>query len=219
MDATAAHLGLPIKTGKPLATISGLGRAGANLTIAAMFFVSAIPAVANYKSGIANDVWIVGAAIMGILSLVRLPPRSATISIGAVAATAGMLVLPCLMRPADRSNGILALCGIAIELIGVVLTQVARIYMGRRFGLLPANRGIVSKGPFALVRHPIYIGWLLLAAGYAMSYPSARNILLIVAVLPFMIWRIEQEELLLGEDPEYSAYRARVRFRLIPGLI
>jgi protein-S-isoprenylcysteine O-methyltransferase Ste14 len=104
-------------------------------------------------------------------------------------------------------------------LFGVVLTQVARVYMGRSFGVLPANRGIVSKGPFRWIRHPIYSGWLILSIGYALSYPNDRNIMLIVATLPFMVWRIHQEEAHLSADPEYRRYMDRVRDRLWPGVL
>ena len=63
------------------------------------------------------------------------------------------------------------------------------------------------------------MGWLTMCGGYFMSFPSARNAMLIAVALPFMMWRIEQEETLLDEDPEFDAYRNRVRYRLVPGLI
>jgi protein-S-isoprenylcysteine O-methyltransferase Ste14 len=91
--------------------------------------------------------------------------------------------------------------------------------MGRSFGVLPANRGIVLKGPFSYVRHPVYLGWLVLSTGFAMCNPSWRNILIIVATLPFMVWRIDQEESHLKAYPEYRAYMDRVRFRLWPGIV
>jgi protein-S-isoprenylcysteine O-methyltransferase Ste14 len=161
----------------------------------------------------------VGANIMGVFSLIRLPSRVVVISVRSIAATAGMLVLPCMMRPTTPSVGSFALYGIARELIGATATQVARIYMGQHFGLLPANRGILTRGAFALVRHPSYMGWLTMCAGYFMTFPSARNAVLIAVALPFMMWRIEQEEILLTEDPKFVAYRNRVRYRLVPGLI
>jgi protein-S-isoprenylcysteine O-methyltransferase Ste14 len=123
------------------------------------------------------------------------------------------------MRPTAMSAGALATTGLIFELFGVVLTQVARVYMGRSFGILPANRGIVSKGPFRSVRHPIYFGWLILSLGYAMSFASERNILLIAMTLPFMVWRIGQEEVHLSADPEYLRYMKRVRYRLWPGVL
>lgn len=219
MEATAIRSAATPAPSAPSITVSGLKHAAANVGLATMFFLAAIPAAVHYHSGAANLIWIVGAAIMGIFSLVRFPPRSSTITASTLIASAGMLALPALMRPEFQSTGTLALCGIALELSGVLLTQVARLYMGRSFGILPANRGIVSKGPFATVRHPIYIGWLMLSIGYSMSYPSARNILLVIFTLPFMIWRIEQEESHLSADPAYRDYRARVRFRLFPGVV
>ncbi|MGC1676934.1 MAG: methyltransferase, partial [Candidatus Binataceae bacterium] len=161
----------------------------------------------------------IGALIMGAFSLVRLPPKAAMVTIPAIAASAGMLVIPCLMRPVSPSFGILAIVGIALEIVGVALSQIARIYMGRSFGILPANRGLVSKGPFSSVRHPIYLGWLILTIGFAFSYPSARNVFLIIASLPFLVWRIEMEEGLLALEPAYRAYQSKVRFRLWPGVI
>jgi protein-S-isoprenylcysteine O-methyltransferase Ste14 len=59
----------------------------------------------------------------------------------------------------------------------------------------------------------------MLAIGYAVSYPTPRNIIVIVMTLPFMVWRIEQEERHLREDPTYRSYESRVRYRLVPGLI
>ena len=106
-----------------------------------------------------------------------------------------------------------------MEVCGLVLSQVARIYMGRSFGILPCNRGIVTKGPFRIVRHPVYAGWFLLVIGYFLAYPSWINFLIVSAASPFMLWRILLEEQLLLEDPEYREYVQRVRFRLIPGVI
>ncbi len=206
----------------PGVTSAGLRNAASNCILGASFFIAMIPAARALSwslFGLANIVWLTGAAIMGILSFVRTPPRSTMVNASTIGATLGMLFIPTLMRPVDSSSGGLALCGIALELFGIGLTQVARVYMGRSFGILPANRGVVSKGPFSSIRHPIYFGWLVLSIGYAMSYPTMRNIILLAATVPFMVWRIEQEEMHLREDSEYCVYERRVRFRLWPGVI
>ncbi len=221
MEAIADRLA-PAKIDHRLVTGSGLRVAAGNCLLAASFFIAMIPAARALTwnvAGLANLVWLCGAAIMAILSFVRTAPRSTMVNMWTVAATGGMLVLPCLMRPIAPSAGLLALGGVVLELLGIALTQVARVYMGRSFGILPANRGVVSQGPFSWVRHPIYFGWIALSIGYAMSYPSARNVLLIVVTLPFMVWRIEQEERHLRDDPEYCSYERRVRYRLVPGLV
>jgi isoprenylcysteine carboxyl methyltransferase (ICMT) family protein YpbQ len=222
MGAIAERVLVPAKIARPIVTGAGLRNAAGNCILGLSFFIAMIPAARALSwslFGLANIVWLSGAAIMGILSFVRTPPRSKMINGYTMAATAGMLFLPCFMRPVGASSGGLALSGLTFELFGIALTQIARVYMGRSFGILPANRGVVSKGPFSFIRHPIYFGWMVLSIGYAMSYPTARNILLILVTLPFMVWRIEQEETHLSEDPEYRTYEKRVQFRLWPGVI
>ncbi len=222
MGAITDRATLPLKIVRPLVTGAGLRNAASNCVLGVSFLIAMIPAARALSFslvGLANIAWLSGALVMGILSFVRTPPRSTTVNAYTMAATAGMLFLPCFMRPIGNSSGGLALSGLTLELFGIALTQVARVYMGRSFGILPANRGVVSKGPFSSIRHPIYFGWLILSLGYVMSYPTARNILLIATTLPFMVWRIQQEETLLSNDPEYCTYERRVRFRLWPGVI
>lgn len=197
----------------------GFRRFACNAILAASFFVAAIPNAQRFDTGVANAIWVVGAIVTGAFSLVRFAPKSVRLDIKAYAATMGMLAMPCMMRPENSTSGALAAVAIAIELAGVFVSQAARIWMGRSFGILPANRGIVRDGPFRLVRHPIYFGWLMLTVGYALSYPSVRNLLALGASIPFLIWRIGQEEGLLARDPAYRDYLRYVRFRLVPGII
>jgi isoprenylcysteine carboxyl methyltransferase (ICMT) family protein YpbQ len=223
MEAVAARrITAPVAVPQPRLTIDGLKHALGNCLLAVSFMLATWPAAHKLTfdlAGAANIVWLTGAAIMAIMCFARFAPRSATVNLRTLIASGAMLLLPCFMRPMNPSTGAILTTGLLLELFGVILTQVARIYMGRSFGILPANRGIVSNGPFRYVRHPIYLGWLILSIGYPMSYASYRNVLLIVAALPFMVWRIEQEETHLGTDSEYCAYRDRVPFRLWPGVI
>jgi len=191
-----------------------------NIALALLFFAALIPGhTSRYNLHAADIIWMTGAALMGIFSLVRVPPKTVTVTANSIAATAGMMILPILIRPGVPSVGLLNQAGTALELIGIIFTQLARVYLGRSFGLLPANRGIVSTGPFRLMRHPIYVGWFVLTLGLAFVYPKPRSFLVILTTLPFMMWRIMQEEDLLRLDPEYRAYCEKVRYRLIPGIM
>jgi protein-S-isoprenylcysteine O-methyltransferase Ste14 len=221
MEAVAARIPAPAAVPRSQVTIAGLRRALGDCLLAASFLLAMLPAgreLSRSLAGAANIVWLVGAAIMAVMSFARFAPRSVTVNFGTIAASGGMLILPLFMRPTHASTGALATTGLMLELFGVILTQVARVYMGRSFGILPANRGIVSKGPFRWVRHPIYFGWLILSIGYAMSFASERNVMLIAMTLPFMVWRMSQEEKHLTADPEYRRYMDRVRYRLWPGI-
>jgi len=222
MEAVATRISAPTAVRQPYVTSAGLRHALGDCLLGVSFLLATLPAARGLSfslAGAANVAWLMGAAIMAVMSFARFVPRTASVSLRTLAATGAMLFLPCLMRPTNPSTGVLATTGLIFELFGVVLTQVARVYMGRSFGVLPANRGIVSKGPFRWIRHPIYSGWLILSIGYALSYPNDRNIMLIVATLPFMVWRIHQEEAHLSADPEYRRYMDRVRDRLWPGVL
>jgi protein-S-isoprenylcysteine O-methyltransferase Ste14 len=207
------------KIGRTSATSGGLFRTASNVGLALLFFAALLPGATHYSWSAANIVWTMGAVLMGVFSLVRVPPSAATVNVSSIAATAVIILIPALLRPGAGPAGLVSDCGAGIEFAGVFLTQTARVYMGRSFGLLPANRGIVRKGPFRLVRHPVYLGWLILTLGYAIVYPSGRNALIALAVLPFLAWRILQEEQLLGCDAAYRDYCEEVRSRLIPGML
>ncbi len=190
-----------------------------NLLVAASFIVAAIPNARHFFRSPADAIWTIGAILMAAMSLVRIAPKAARLDLRAFLSTIfPVFLLPCLLGADTASSGMLAWTGIALESIGVALSQIARIYMGRSFGILPGNRGIVSKGPFAFVRHPIYAGWFVLTVGYLASYPSRMNCLITLATLPFMMWRIRLEEDLLRADPEYRKFCRMVPSRLIPGL-
>jgi protein-S-isoprenylcysteine O-methyltransferase Ste14 len=203
-----------------------LRHAASNLGLALLFFCVLVLAIrsssfraAEVRYSPADLIWIVGTVLMALLSLIRVPPTIAMVNLRAVMATTGMMVAPAAMRHVAQSAGLVAQLAVAVEFMGMATSQVSRLYLGRRFGLLPANRGIVKSGPFRFVRHPIYAGWLMLAAGFVMAYPSWLNLAMLLITMPFMVWRIALEEELLRADPAYRAYCETTRYRLIPGII
>jgi len=189
-----------------------------NLGVSLLFFLTLYPARLNYGSALAKWLWLGGAALMGLLVLIRIPARTAMVTPSTLLATGVSIVVPAMMRPEQPSHGLMADAAVVVELLGVTLGQVSRLYLGRRFALLPADRGVVTDGPFRAVRHPIYAGWLILSIGYVMAFPTIRNGLIVMATLPFILWRVQQEETLLAGDPDFCDYLARTRWRLIPGI-
>jgi len=94
----------------------------------------------------------------------------------------------------------------------------AKLWLGRSFGLLPAHRGLVVGGPYRIVRHPMYLGYFLNHMGYLACAFSVHNLVVYGLLYAIQIGRIRTEERMLGRDPEYAAYAARVRYRFIPFL-
>jgi protein-S-isoprenylcysteine O-methyltransferase Ste14 len=81
------------------------------------------------------------------------------------------------------------------------------------------DQRVVSTGPYGKVRHPMYAGALVLLAGMPIALGSWWGLLVVLAMLPALIWRILDEEKYLSENlPGYTAYRQTVRYRIFPGL-
>jgi protein-S-isoprenylcysteine O-methyltransferase Ste14 len=90
--------------------------------------------------------------------------------------------------------------------------------LGASFGVLPAWRGLVVRGPYRLLRHPAYACELLLVLACGLAAPRDPALWLSCAgAAALLVLRIHIEERLLAQDPEYAAYRARVPWRLLPG--
>jgi protein-S-isoprenylcysteine O-methyltransferase Ste14 len=103
-------------------------------------------------------------------------------------------------------------------LVGLLVQIAAKLTLGRSFGLVPAHRGLKLSGPYRLVRHPMYFGYLLVHVGFLLLNPSLWNLTLYVLAYSCQVPRLLVEERLLARDPAYAQYQRQVRFRLIPGV-
>jgi protein-S-isoprenylcysteine O-methyltransferase Ste14 len=82
---------------------------------------------------------------------------------------------------------------------------------------LAPDQKVISTGPYALVRHPMYAGSFVMLLGSSIALGSWSGVLAIVALIPVRIWRIINEEKFLADHlPGYVAYQEKVRYRLIP---
>jgi protein-S-isoprenylcysteine O-methyltransferase Ste14 len=82
---------------------------------------------------------------------------------------------------------------------------------------LAPDQKVISTGPYARVRHPMYAGGLVMLLGIPIALGSWWGVLVIVAMMPVLIWRLLDEEKFLARNlPGYSEYQSRVRYRLIP---
>ena len=80
-----------------------------------------------------------------------------------------------------------------------------------------AGQKVVSTGPYALVRHPMYVGGLVFMLGIPPALGSWWGLLMILLFTPAIAWRILDEEKLLAKDlPGYLEYCRKVKYRLVP---
>ena len=79
------------------------------------------------------------------------------------------------------------------------------------------DQTVVATGPYAIVRHPMYASASLYLAGTPLALGSYWGFLPVVMMMPFVIWRLLDEEQLLARDLHgYTEYQTRVRYRLVP---
>ena len=108
--------------------------------------------------------------------------------------------------------------GLAVVSVAAILSAVSLVTLGRSFGIRPALRRLVTKGPYDLVRHPIYASYLLSDIGYNLQEWNIGSLLLVLAGWIALVYRIRAEERVLAGDTRWTDYRAAVRYRLIPGV-
>jgi protein-S-isoprenylcysteine O-methyltransferase Ste14 len=86
-------------------------------------------------------------------------------------------------------------------------------------GVIEVDQGqrVVSTGPYALVRHPMYVGAVVMLLGFPLALGSWWGLLAVIPITMVIVLRLLDEEKFLAKNlPGYLEYRNRVRYRLIP---
>ena len=118
----------------------------------------------------------------------------------------------------------LAASGSLLAIAGAVLILKSRAELGPAWSLVPMadqRTGLVTTGPYRLVRHPIYGGLALLAVGQALAFGSWPALFIVLSgILPTFAWRARAEERLLSRTfgERYEVYRQRTKM-IIPYLL
>jgi protein-S-isoprenylcysteine O-methyltransferase Ste14 len=148
-------------------------------------------------------------------------PTQKVIMVFASVGFIGLLIVPALdhrfgwtqMPPAVAlmGDGLLALGWLAIFFVFK-----ENSFTSATIELVPDQK-VISTGPYALVRHPMYAGALVMLAGIPIALGSWWGLLVLVATMPALIWRLLDEEKFLARNlPGYVEYQEKVRYRLIP---
>jgi protein-S-isoprenylcysteine O-methyltransferase Ste14 len=107
------------------------------------------------------------------------------------------------------------LAGVLLSVLGFLLSIWALISLGEAVGITPANRGLVVRGPYQYLRHPMYAGYLISALPVLIYSFSFWNCALYCIIAASFVIRILLEERVLSD---YETYKHKVRWRIIPYL-
>jgi protein-S-isoprenylcysteine O-methyltransferase Ste14 len=158
--------------------------------------------------------------VLGI-ALVRRPPAARDYSLATSIAVAVSYTYPYAQvvllgwvpgEPAWPSAGLVLVTIAAFLSLGSLLS------LGKSFGIRPALRRLVTRGPYGVVRHPMYLSYVLGDVGYNLQEWNIGTVLLVVVGWTSLLYRIRAEERILSGDAGWRFYADRVRYRLLPGL-
>jgi protein-S-isoprenylcysteine O-methyltransferase Ste14 len=149
----------------------------------------------------------------------RIPQRAAPGIYPRFAAAAGtFLSVGFVLLPPQELSLALYLTSLLLIICGTGFAISAVIVLGRSISVLPEARRLVTRGPYALVRHPLYLGEIVALAGVALQFLWPWALLLLGLVCLFQLQRMKYEELVLAQVfPEYGDYMTRTA-RLVPGV-
>lgn len=195
-----------------------LGRMLSRIVLVTLFAVFAWTNFSHWRhtgspSGLGTTLLEGWAAVLFLVR--RVPDEVSLRPLAWVAAPIGSFAM-LLARPTDV--GLATLPCELLQLAGLLLALASLGTLGRSFGIVAANRGVKTRGPYRFIRHPAYLGYLISYVGYVAENPSGRNLALLFLSTVFQLVRIGEEEQLLSEDSSYQAYRGSVRYRLLPRL-
>jgi protein-S-isoprenylcysteine O-methyltransferase Ste14 len=148
-------------------------------------------------------------------------PTQKLIMLGASVGFVGLLVVPALdvrFGWSAMSPGVVLL-GDALLIAGFYFIWI--VYRENTFTSatieVAKDQKVVSTGPYAVVRHPMYAGGLLYLLGTPLALGSYWGLVVFGTVVPLLLWRLVDEERFLSRNlPGYTEYRKRVRHRLVP---
>lgn len=141
---------------------------------------------------------------------VAVAPRAVILALAGTA-------FPLLVRP----GGVVfvpSLAGMILMVCGLGFSVSSKVYLNRSFGLVAANRGVKIGGPYRLVRHPMYLGYIITQSGFLLCNFNALNAIIYAAAWTCQVLRVREEETMLCRDPVYREFAHRVTKRLVPGV-
>jgi protein-S-isoprenylcysteine O-methyltransferase Ste14 len=157
-------------------------------------------------------------ALVVVLTVFRRAAGMVDRSVEARLLTAISILGPPLVQPSNVGPLAPELATVLVSACGLSVVIGGKLSLGRSFGLMPANRGVVSTGLYRLVRHPIYMGYLLTHIAFLAANPTLWNLVMLMSSDAALLARAVCEERTLARDDAYRGYQQVVRWRVLPGV-
>ena len=159
-------------------------------------------------------------AILVVMFAIRhVPQRTApTFYARCVAVSGTFLSVGIVLLPPQELSSAFYLISLILIITGTIFAICASLVLGRSISILPQARRLITWGPYALVRHPLYLGEFVAVVGVGLQYWSISALLLVTLQFALQLRRMKNEEqVLFRVFPEYADYMARTA-RLVPGV-
>ena len=197
-----------------------LGDLLARAVVCGLFLVLAVNLWGDFQrtGRLTGLLLLVSELLVAVFTLARRRTLDVDRSRIALLLTAVSVAGPPLLRTSTQGGLVPDALTVALSAVGLAIVVVGKLALGRSFGIVPANRGVVTTGPYGLVRHPIYTGYLITHLAFLAAHPSLGNFLIILIADAALIGRALREEQTLEKDDRYQAYGRRVAWHLVPGV-
>jgi protein-S-isoprenylcysteine O-methyltransferase Ste14 len=165
-------------------------------------------------------IYVLQHVVVLAIALTRSPPATQDRSFGSAAAVAVSYMYPygqVIYLRYVPGEPVWPECGLILVTFAAGLSLLSLLTLGRFFGVRPALRGLARKGPYGVVRHPMYLAYMIGDIGYILQESNFGTALLVLGGWASLIYRICAEEHILSRDGQWPGYTASVRYRLVPG--
>ena len=200
--------------------VTRLADLGARAAVIVLFSLMAMRLGADFLATgrMTGLLLLVSELLVVVLTVMRRSAAAVDRSITARVLTTLSMLGPPLLQPAHVAPLAPGTLTVAMSAAGLAVVIAGKITLGRSFGLMPANRGVVSTGVYRLVRHPIYLGYLVTHVAFLAANPSRWNVLALAIADAALLARAVCEEATLARDEQYRQYQQATRWRVCPGV-
>jgi protein-S-isoprenylcysteine O-methyltransferase Ste14 len=148
-------------------------------------------------------------------------PAQKIIMVFAMLGFIAMLVVPALDHRFRWSSVPASVSVLANVLIALAFLFIFFVFRENSYGAstiqIAEGQTVISTGPYALVRHPMYAGAFVMLVAVPLALGSWWGLFAFLLILPVLIWRLLDEERFLRQNlPGYAEYQTKVKYRLVP---